>query len=220
MNEVADRLRSEQISPPRYTEARATFAMKWKIAAIVSTCVALTLLIGILNMRGSFSRHPLDPQAVVTQVKQLRQLVTVKYSIQDVVGLREEKVPFGEESILLMVKGDAVAGVDLSAVTPRDVRYVDKRAVIVTLPRAKLLDTTLDEKQTKVWDRRITWWTPWVPYDPDLEHKARLQAIDNVRSAALEMGILDQAQKNAESSIREFLGAFELTASFKTRPMD
>jgi Protein of unknown function (DUF4230) len=220
MNEVADRLRSEQISPPRYTEARATFAMKWKIAAIVSTCVALTLLIGILNMRGSFSRHPLDPQAVVTQVKQLRQLVTVKYSIQDVVGLREEKVPFGEESILLMVKGDAVAGVDLSAVTPRDVRYVDKRAVIVTLPRAKLLDTTLDEKQTKVWDRRITWWTPWVPYDPDLEHKARLQAIDNVRSAALDMGILDQAQKNAETSIRDFLGAFELKANFKTRPMD
>ena len=223
MNEVGDRMTSEQVSPPRYTEATATFAMKWRIAAIVSTCVALALLIGIFvygYISGGFTRHPLDPQAVVTQVKQLRQLVTVKYSIQDVVGLREEKVPFGEESILLMVKGQAIAGVDLSAVKPRDVRYVDKRAVIVTLPRAKLLDTTLDENQTKVWDRRITWWTPWVPYDPDLEHKARLQAIDNVRSAALEMGILDQAQKNAETSIRDFLGSFELTASFKTRPMD
>jgi hypothetical protein len=223
MNRVADQWMPEQISQPRYTEARATFAMKWKIAAIISTCVAVALVIGIFAyayIRGAFTRHPLDPQALVTQVKQLRQLVTVKYSIQDVVGLREEKVPFGEESILLMVKGEAVAGVDLSAITPRDVRYIDKRAVMVTLPRAKLLDTTLDEKKTKVWDRRITWWTPWVPYDPDLEHKARLQAIDNVRSAALGMGILGQAQKNAEISIRGFLGAFELKANFKTRPLD
>jgi hypothetical protein len=197
--------------------------MKWKVAAIVSSCAVLALLIGIFayaHIRGAFRLNPYDSETLITQVKQLRQLVTVKYSIRDVVGLREAKVPFGEESILLMVKGDAVAGVDLSAVTQRDVRYVGKRAVIVTLPHAKIFDAILDEKQTKVWDRHVTWWTPWVPYDADLEHKARLQAIDDVRSAALSMGILDQAQKNAETSIREFLGAFDVKATFRTRSLD
>ena len=78
----------------------------------------------------------------------------------------------------------------------------------------------IDDKQTKVWDRSITWWTPWVPYDPDLEHKARMQALDDVRSAALQMGILDQAQTNAEASIRDFLAALQISTTFKKRPLD
>jgi len=63
----------------------------------------------------------------------------------------------------------------------------------------------LDEKQTRVWDRQITWWTPWVPFNPDLERQARLAALDSVRQTAVEMGILDEARHNAETSIRNLL---------------
>ena len=139
----------------------------------------------------------------------------MKYSIQRVVGLREQKVPFGEESILLMVEGEAIAGVDLASITRDDVRYSDSQSIIISLPKAKLFDTYLDENHVQVWDHHITWWTPWVPYNPDLEHRARLQALTDVRSAALEMGILDQAQKNAETAIRDFLAAFDMKAMFK-----
>lgn len=197
--------------------------MRWKIAAVLSSCVLIALLIAVFAyayFRQAFGVHRLDSEAVVTQVQQLNELVSVKYSIQRVVGLREPKVPFGEESILLMVQGEAVAGVDLATMTARDVRYTDKRAVTLTLPRAKIFNTFIDEKQTKVWDRQITWWTPWVPYDADLEHKARLEAVDDLRRAALSIGILDQAQKNAQISIRDFLSAFDIRADFKTRPVD
>ncbi|MBV9158465.1 MAG: DUF4230 domain-containing protein [Acidobacteriaceae bacterium] len=197
--------------------------MKWKIAAGISIVAFLLLLIGVFvyaRFTEAFGLRHLDSTAVVTQVKQLNQLVTVRYSIQRVVGLTEPKVPLGEESILLMVEGEALAGVDLSGLTPRDVSRAGKRAVVITLPPAKLFNAFLNEKQTKVWDRHITWWTPWVPYDPDLEHKARLQGISDLRKAALDMGILDQAQKNAESSIRELLSAFDIKATFKTRPLD
>lgn len=197
--------------------------MRWKLAAIASTSTLLALLVALFAFayfRQAFGIKRLDSQAVVLQVKQLNQLVTVKYTIQRVVGLREPKVPFGEESILLMVQGEARAGVDLSRVQSRDIRYTGSRSVMVTLPPAKLFGAALDEKETKVWDRSITWWTPWVPYDPDLEHKARLQAIDDIRAAALNMGILDQAQKNAETAIRDFLRAFDVNATFKTRQLD
>ncbi|MBV9405014.1 MAG: DUF4230 domain-containing protein [Acidobacteriaceae bacterium] len=197
--------------------------MKWKLIAAISTCAFLLLLIGVLlslALSHVFGLRRLDSQMVVSEVKQLNQLVTVKYSIQRVVGLREEKVPVGEESILIMVQGEALGGVDLSGINSRDIAYTGKRSVSVTLPHAKLFHVFLDEKQTKVWDRHITWWTPWVPYNPDLEHKARLEALDDVRSAALNMGILDQAQKNAETAIRDLLKAFDVTASFKTRPLD
>jgi Protein of unknown function (DUF4230) len=197
--------------------------MKWKVIAIVSTCAFFALLLGVLvsgRLRKVFGLRSLDSPTLVTQIKSLKQLVTVRYTIQRVVGLREPKVPFGEESILLMVQGEALAGVDLEGVTSRDVSYTGSRAVTITLPAAKLFNVFLDEKQTKVWDRQITWWTPWVAPDPDLEHTARLQGLEEMRSAALKMGMLDQAQMNAETAIRDLLGGFNIHANFKTRPLD
>jgi hypothetical protein len=197
--------------------------MKWKALAIVSTCGFVALLLGLLisgHLRAVFGLPGLDSPALITQVKSLKQLVTIRYTIQRVVGLREPKVPFGEESILVMVQGEALAGVDLERITSRDVSYTGRRSVVITLPAAKLFNVFLDEKQTKVWDRQITWWTPWVAPDPDLEHNARLEGIDDVKNAALSMGMLDQAQKNAETAIRDLLAAFDMQASFKTRPLD
>ena len=197
--------------------------MKWKTAALISTGAFLVLLLIVLGsvlFHHVFGLHFLDSNEVLTRITRLNQLVTVKYSIQRVVGLREPKVPFGEESILLMVEGQAIAGIDLSKLKPGDITYTGPHAVTVSLPRARLINIFIDEKQTKVWDRQITWWTPWVPYDPDLEHKARMQALDDMRNAALQMGILDQAQTNAESSIRDLLAALQLSAAFKKRTLD
>jgi len=208
----------EESTPNTYDTPGA--AVNWKIGAVFSLFGLLCLLTGIFvgaRFRAGFGLHTSDSAAVVMQVKQLNQLVTVRYSIQRVVGMTEPKDPFGAESILLMVQGEALAGVDLASMTPRDIVYSGARSVNVSLPPARLFSTFLDEKQTKVWDRHITWWTPWVPYDPDLEHRARLSAVNDVRDAALAMGILDQAQKNAESVIKDFLRALTVDASFKTR---
>lgn len=197
--------------------------MKWKVAAAISTAAFFILFLVVLGsavVRHAFGIRAFDSDAVITEVKRLNQLVTVKYSIQRVVGLREPKVPLGEESILLMVQGEALAGVDLSKLKQNDVAYTGRQSVAITLPSARLLNVYLDEKQTKVWDHQITWWTPWVPYDPDLEHKARLEALEDVRNAALQMGILDRAQTNAEGSIRDLLGALQLSATFKKRALD
>lgn len=197
--------------------------IKWKIATILSSCALLALLAGLFIFglfRHAFGLRRLDSESVVTQVRQLKEVVTVKYSIQRVIGLREPKVPFGEESILLMVQGEVLAGVDLDRVTARDVAYTGERTATITLPAARILHSFLDEKHTKVWDRQITWWTPWVPFDPDLEHKARLEAIDDVGQAALGMGILAQAQHNAQVAIRDLLAAFQVQATFKTQSLD
>jgi hypothetical protein len=79
--------------------------------------------------------------------------------------------------------------------------------VRLALPPARILHIVIDEKETKVWDRQITWWTPWVSPDPDLERQARLAATKSVEQAALDMGILDQARRNAETVIRNLLQA-------------
>lgn len=198
-------------------------ASKWKIAAFVSAFAFLALLASIFiagRVRAVFGLRSLNSATIITRVQSLKQLVTVRYSIERVVGLREPKVPLGEESILLMVEGEALAGVDLETMRARDIARSGNRKFLITLPSARLFDVFLNEKETKVWDRQVTWWTPWVPPDPDLEHKARLQGLDDVRNAALKMGILDQAQKNAQSAIRDLLAGLGVQADFKTRPLD
>lgn len=160
------------------------------------------------------------PDTVITQVQKLSQLVTVRYRIQRVVGMTEEKDPVGEESILLMVEGEVQAGVDLQHVTSADVTSGKHGELTVTLPPPSIVSASLDESKTKVWDRHITWWTPWVPYDPDLEHKARLEAAEDIRKAALEMGILDQAQTNARTALRDLFGTLGWKVNVKVRGFD
>jgi Protein of unknown function (DUF4230) len=207
------------MSDPVLVESSPSSAWKWKLLAICSTAALVLVLIALFvfaHFVGTrWSLSSLNRPAVIVQIRQLKQLVTVRYSIQRVVGITEPKVPFGSESILLLVEGRVLAGVDLGGLDSRDVTVLKDGTVQISLPAARLIETFLDEKQTRVWDRQVTWWTPWVPFDPDLEHKARLQAVDEVRSAALKAGILDQAQRNAETAIRDLLAALKIPVRFE-----
>jgi Protein of unknown function (DUF4230) len=188
--------------------------MRWKIATVVSLVIAvISLVIAFLALHRGFLRR-FDTPAIVMQIKPLDQLTTVRYSIQRVVGVREQKDPIGEESLLLMVQGEVVAGVNLAELDQRDVKYLNENTVAIHLPEPKIFNAFLDEKNTKVWDRHITWWTPWVPYDPDLEHKARLSAVEEIRSVAVSEGILGQARKNAEIAVRTLLSSLGIQTTF------
>ncbi len=185
-----------------------------KVVAFLSTsCLLFLLIASVAYTRffvpgGSIFHKTLDAPALVKEVRALNDLVTVRYSIQKVVGFKEEKLPVGSESILLMVQGRVLAGIDLAELTQYDVLMKDRHTAVIHLGMPKITEAFLDEKQTKVWDRRVTWWTPWISPDPDLEHKARLQAIEEVRAEAIRMGILREANKNAEDDIRGILRAF------------
>ncbi len=146
-----------------------------------------------------------DPPAMLREIQKLNELVTVKYSIQKVVGFEEQKQPVGTEKLLLIVQARVLGGVDLSTLTERDVAILKPGEVMIRLPKAKILHVVVDEKATKVWDRQVTWWTPWVPYNQDLERQARMAALESIRESAEEMGILVDAQANARTVIRRLL---------------
>lgn len=161
--------------------------------------VAVLLLAAVLLFVRPDGARP-DSSAVVAQIQQLNQLATVRYTVQKVVGIREPKSPVGEESILLVLQARVEAGVDLAHLGPDQVE-VSGDSVLVRLPPAQILSVSIDEGETKVWDRTKTWWTPWVPYSKELEGRARRKGLEEAKGAALDMGILKHAQQNAESSI-------------------
>lgn len=174
--------------------------------------LALGLAVGLFLPRipsslfpgGSVSRV-FDPPSVVQQIRDLSQLVTVKYTIQKAIALEEQKVPFGTERLMLFVQAEVAAGIDLSHLRSDDIKVQRDGVILVSLPAADITSVEIDDKLTRVWDRSITWWTPWVPYNQDLERQARLAARNEVEKAARDMGILDQARRNAETIIRGLL---------------
>jgi hypothetical protein len=181
--------------------------IKWAAYGIVAgVLLAAMVYLATRNLtRATAPARIVDAASVVHEIQRLNELVSVKYTIQKVVGLEENKVPFGSEKLLLFVQAEVLAGIDLSTLAAGDVKLLPDKRMQVTLPPPKIVHIVIDDKATKVWDRRITWWTPWVPYNPDLERQARLAARDAVQKAALDMGILDQARRNADTGVRSLL---------------
>ncbi len=187
-------------SPPAH-RLHSEAVRSWRVPA---TVLALLIAFSVIFWR-TRSHTDLDRPAVLAQVKRLNQLATVRYTIQRVIALKEEKQPLGSESILLILQARVEAGVDLGELHANDVSVRRDGGVTVKLPAPKILNVYVDEKNTKVWDRQKTWWTPWVPYSRDLEQRARMAGLEDARQAAIEMGILTNAEQNAENSIRVLL---------------
>jgi hypothetical protein len=176
------------------------------VSAIIIALAGLALYYRFFPQQ-TVMRRTIDTPAVVQQIQRLSELVTVKYSIQKVIGLEEQKVPFGSEKVLLMVQATVLGGVDLSQVSTQDVTSAAAGSLTIMLPAPRVLHVFVNDNETKVWDRSKTWWTPWVDFNPELEQNARRAALEAVQQAALQMGILSNAQQNAENTVREFLRA-------------
>ena len=195
------------------TEAPSTglqLRIRWAAYGIVAGVLlaAIAFLSSRNVTRDASPASTLDPATVVHEIQRLNELVSVKYTVQKVVGMEEQKVPFGSEKLLLFVQAEVLAGIDLSTLAASDVKLLPATKMQVVLPLPKIVQIVIDDKQTKVWDHRITWWTPWVPFNPDLERQARLAARDAIEKAAIEMGILAQARRNGETAIRSLLNTF------------
>jgi hypothetical protein len=184
-------------------QPRTRWATYGLLAGVFLTAVTFLCFRNIT--REASPARALDPAVVVHEIQRLSELVSVKYTVQKAVGLEEQKVPFGSEKLLLFVQAQVLAGIDLSKVAAGDVRLLPAKRMQVVLPPPKIIHIVIDDKETKVWDRRITWWTPWVPFNPDLERQARLAALDAIERAAIDMGILDQARRNAQAAIQGLL---------------
>ena len=147
--------------------------------------------------------------AVVASIQRLQRLETVNYSMDKIVeGARENTyLPdfLAGDRLLLVVHGQIIAGVDLAKLRPSDVTIQDlnkQRSVHVKMPEPEIFVTTLDNAGTHVYSRSTGL---LVPEDANLETDTRQKAIEEVRQAALDNGILNKAKENARATLTTLL---------------
>jgi hypothetical protein len=147
-----------------------------------------------------------DPVTYINEVRALARLETIQYSIEKVItgetGGGTFQSLFGDK-ILFVGHGTVIAGIDMEKLQPQDMRY-DNSVLTVKLPPAEIFVATLNNDKSYVYDRQTG---ILAKPDVNLETLVRQRAEEEIRKAALEDGILQQAQTNAEAYLFKFFAA-------------
>ena len=147
-----------------------------------------------------------DPVTYINEIRALARLETIQYSIEKVItgemGGGTFDTFFGDK-ILFVGHGTVIAGIDMDKLQPEHMRY-ENGVLTVRLPPTEIFIATLDNDKSYVYDRQTGILTK---PDPNLETLVRQKAEEEILKAALEDGILEQAQTNAEAYLLKFFNA-------------
>lgn len=169
-----------------------------------ATTEPLKQLRGVIATQVSQLFHPTptvipDPVTIVHEVQELARLETIQYTVEKVIIAETGQGPFGflfGDRLLLVAHGVVIAGVDLEKLDPEDLWIDDAGQVYLRLPESEIFITSLDNEKSFVYDRDTGLLTHG---DINLEATARMAAEEEIVQDALEDGILEQAQINAEN---------------------
>jgi hypothetical protein len=145
-----------------------------------------------------------DPVTIIRSVRSLARLETIQYTVEKIITAESGQGPFGflfGDRLILVAHGVVIAGVDLEKLGPEDL-WIQDGVLNVRLPEAEIFIATLDNQQSYVYDRDVGVLTKG---NINLESAARRAAEEEIEQAAIEDGIIAQAQLNAENYLYRLL---------------
>jgi hypothetical protein len=177
------------------------------------TTLILALLLVIVSVAAGAGLvfliwNPTEPDepAVVLGIQRLNELATVEQTVQVIVTEEENaeifRRPLPEfltgEKLLLVAVGEVEAGVDLNELGEDDVRVVGK-TVTIDLPNARILGSSLDEDQTRLYDRDRGLLK--IRGNDELLEQARRKGEDKMVEVARESGIIGKARTTPRTAL-------------------
>jgi Protein of unknown function (DUF4230) len=144
---------------------------------------------------------------IVNQINDLARLETASIEVsRNVEATQNNEILWGMmgEKLIFEAHGLAVAGIDLSNMTPADIQVVDPTTVMIHIPKATIFDDLplLDTEKSRVLDRDTGL---FARADPQLETFVRQQAELELREEAVSTKLLDTANYNAQAIMLTFM---------------
>lgn len=202
---------TRRMSPYDVRMSTASSSRIWRlVGAVLLLGVALLLGYRVGRARTSSAHLPdatiavADTSTVVTAIRGLARLESVAYHMERIIDLTEHQQHlFGliqaNDQILLVAVGDVIAGVDLAKLGASDVNIdAQHDRVRIRLPAPEILSVRLDNERTYVHSRKSDL---LAKPDIQMESKARQQAEESIRDAALAAHILDRARQSTELTV-------------------
>ena len=176
---------------------------------IIRLVVLFLLVAGLIavweQIRGAdaLSRFRWGDEATKTlmlrEVTALGKLELVKYTFKDIVDYEQPNTFLPSSNAILIVEGQAVGCIDLSRVTPADIRATDD-SVTIRLPKPELCGWKINHDRSRVYDTRFSFLN-----ESQLVSDAYKQAERQIRQSALNGGILAQTRQNASLMLQPLL---------------
>ncbi len=144
---------------------------------------------------------------IVHQINDLARLETASVDLEKIVTAeRNNDYLWGAmgETMIFVANGKVVAGIDLANMTPADIQVVDPTTVMVHIPPATLFDDlpALNNEKSYVADRDTGLFTR---ADPQLETEVRRLAESVLIEEAINSGVLEKANFNAQQFMLTFM---------------
>ena len=181
----------------------------WTFGALFS--VAL-IAVAVGSLVGEFHRHRADQlQTVERQIRELAALATTRFDYRDVVYYRRQTrvlgLPAGDQETLFSVEIAVIAGIDLTRELSVETTGRSDR-VMVTLAAPEILRVDADETSLRQYLFRERFGRiDWLDLADEVE-----RAKERNRDDALQRGILEQAERQAQSVVRGLLSSAGFTS--------
>lgn len=141
-----------------------------------------------------------------SKIKSVAELATFEYLFTDAAEFSDSKqiknwnIPFTEKSFILRWDGEIKAGVDLEQVNIEVNK--EEKTILVTLPAAKILSYSIDSDSVEVLNEKDNIFNnisvnDKVKFDAKTEEAMKKRAVEN--------GLLEKAQKNAEDILERLI---------------
>lgn len=212
---------------PFFKAAGAIFSV-WKSKFLIMLLIAVIVIAGLsIGMYSWFSGSSFQEEqgSFVEQIKDMNSLATAQAFTKAVIEQEDNKI-FGKEisadvpgtkrKLLLVVPGTVLAGVDLKKVSENDILVDEEgKEMTIELPRAEILQSpSLDTENIKTFSVEGIFRS-----DVDWEEGFGLAqaAKELIQQEAIDQGLLQTAEKNAEKSLEEFFGqlGYKVTIEYK-----
>ena len=151
----------------------------------------------------------IDMQIVLKDIQAIGELATVEYLYTDAGKFSDPKQLFGKniplttKSFVMRWDGSIKAGIrDVSDITAR--ADTASKTIIVSLPEAEILSHTVDKDSIEVLDESGGLFNPISVSDVS---KFQTESEKATEQRAIDNGILNHAQRNAEELIQNLLNA-------------
>jgi len=145
-----------------------------------------------------------SPAETVATLQELQELATVEYTITKVVKANDNQTWYklGDRKILITSEATVKAGIDLSALTEKNIA-VDGKKISILLPAPKILSVNLPPENIKVAFQEVDMFRS--PFSSGERDGLVAQAEAQIRSSGNELGILEQAKSNTQLFLSNFL---------------
>lgn len=160
-----------------------------------------------IRNNGLDSTLPINTKtSILERIHLAGELTTGIASIQTIVKSSEARemlrLQVGSTEILYVAVGEVRAGINLMELDEKAL-MIDGGKATVILPECRILDSKIDVNRSYVFDIKRS--LVLSPQALHLQTAAERQALKEIQEAAVQAGLLEQAQKQAQILVRYFL---------------